>query len=121
MGFRRWQPRVALAWDRRPAQGQRDRIVWGGDASAALGATQGLQLPPGTVDSLYSDINGERYRSEEWGFVAIDSCLSAEFHVVVARGREPTRVVLERVQWSRIRREMIEIDQMDLDHPVSMK
>jgi 3-oxoacyl-[acyl-carrier-protein] synthase-1 len=23
------------------------------------------------VDTLYSDINGERYRSEEWGFVAM--------------------------------------------------
>ena len=36
-------------------------------------ATQILALPDEGVDTLYSDINGERYRSEEWGFVAIRS------------------------------------------------
>jgi 3-oxoacyl-[acyl-carrier-protein] synthase-1 len=30
-----------------------------------------LRLPDEAVDTLYSDINGERYRSEEWGFVAL--------------------------------------------------
>jgi 3-oxoacyl-[acyl-carrier-protein] synthase-1 len=38
---------------------------------AVLAATQGLRLPHNAVDTLYSDINGERYRSEEWGFVAM--------------------------------------------------
>ncbi len=39
--------------------------------SAVLGATEGLVLPGEAIDTLYSDINGERYRSEEWGFVAM--------------------------------------------------
>lgn len=42
-----------------------------GMSDAVLAATQGLQLPRDAVDTLYSDINGERYRSEEWGFVAM--------------------------------------------------
>jgi 3-oxoacyl-[acyl-carrier-protein] synthase I len=42
-----------------------------GMTEAVLGATAGLQLPREAVDTLYSDINGERYRSEEWGFVAM--------------------------------------------------
>jgi 3-oxoacyl-[acyl-carrier-protein] synthase-1 len=44
-----------------------------GMTRAVLGATEGLQLPQDAVDTLYSDINGERYRSEEWGFVAINT------------------------------------------------
>lgn len=42
-----------------------------GMTQAVLGATGGLELPRDAVDTLYSDINGERYRSEEWGFVAM--------------------------------------------------
>jgi 3-oxoacyl-[acyl-carrier-protein] synthase-1 len=42
-----------------------------GMTEAVLGATEGLQLPRDAVDTLFSDINGERYRSEEWGFVAM--------------------------------------------------
>jgi 3-oxoacyl-[acyl-carrier-protein] synthase-1 len=42
-----------------------------GMSRAVLGATEGLELPRDAVDTLYSDINGERYRSEEWGFVAL--------------------------------------------------
>jgi 3-oxoacyl-[acyl-carrier-protein] synthase-1 len=42
-----------------------------GMTQAVLGATEGLHLPQDAVDTLYSDINGERYRSEEWGFVAM--------------------------------------------------
>lgn len=42
-----------------------------GMIEAVLAATEGLQLPRDAVDTLYSDINGERYRSEEWGFVAM--------------------------------------------------
>jgi 3-oxoacyl-[acyl-carrier-protein] synthase I len=42
-----------------------------GMTQAVLGAIEALQLPQDAVDTLYSDINGERYRSEEWGFVAM--------------------------------------------------
>jgi 3-oxoacyl-[acyl-carrier-protein] synthase I len=38
---------------------------------AVAGATAHLQLPHEAVDAIYCDINGERYRSEEWGFVAL--------------------------------------------------
>lgn len=34
-------------------------------------ALAGQALPAGAADDLYADINGERYRSEEWGFVAM--------------------------------------------------
>ena len=34
-------------------------------------ALAGLALPAGAADDVYADINGERYRSEEWGFVAM--------------------------------------------------
>ena len=30
-----------------------------------------LRLPAEAVDTIYCDINGERYRSEEWGFVCM--------------------------------------------------
>lgn len=42
-----------------------------GMSEAVESATQALELPRDGVDTLYSDINGERYRSEEWGFVAM--------------------------------------------------
>jgi 3-oxoacyl-[acyl-carrier-protein] synthase I len=42
-----------------------------GITDAVLAATQGLQFPRDAVDTAYSDINGERYRSEEWGFLAM--------------------------------------------------
>ncbi|PCC67842.1 3-oxoacyl-[acyl-carrier-protein] synthase-1 [Nannocystis exedens] len=42
-----------------------------GMSDAVAGAASGLRLPDEQVDALYSDINGERYRSEEWGFVAM--------------------------------------------------
>lgn len=42
-----------------------------GMTDAVLGATEHLQLPRDAVDTVLSDINGERYRSEEWGFVAM--------------------------------------------------
>jgi 3-oxoacyl-[acyl-carrier-protein] synthase-1 len=38
---------------------------------AVEGAVAGLALPREAIDVLYTDINGERYRSEEWGFVAL--------------------------------------------------
>jgi 3-oxoacyl-[acyl-carrier-protein] synthase-1 len=42
-----------------------------GMSDAVAGAVAGLELPRDAVDALYADINGERYRSEEWGFVAL--------------------------------------------------
>ncbi|QRK06690.1 hypothetical protein JQX13_42545 [Archangium violaceum] len=42
-----------------------------GMTQAVQGAVAGLDLPREGVDELYTDINGERYRSEEWGFVAL--------------------------------------------------
>jgi 3-oxoacyl-[acyl-carrier-protein] synthase I len=34
-------------------------------------AAQGLRLPDERVEDIYSDINGERHRSDEWGFVTL--------------------------------------------------
>lgn len=34
-------------------------------------AAASLRLPDEQIDGLISDLNGERYRSEEWGFVAL--------------------------------------------------
>jgi 3-oxoacyl-[acyl-carrier-protein] synthase-1 len=42
-----------------------------GLTQAVIGALAGLELPRDAVDTTYIDINGERYRSEEWGFVAL--------------------------------------------------
>lgn len=40
--------------------------------SQAVGrAASGLSLPDDAADAVYCDINGERYRSEEWGFFAM--------------------------------------------------
>ncbi|MBL8975905.1 MAG: hypothetical protein JNK56_35205 [Myxococcales bacterium] len=38
---------------------------------AVARATSGLSLPDEAVDAVYCDINGERYRSEEWGLFAM--------------------------------------------------
>lgn len=40
-------------------------------SDAVAGAACVLRLPDEQVDAHYNDINGERYRSEEWGFVAL--------------------------------------------------
>ena len=42
-----------------------------GMAEAVLRAASGLRLPQEGADTVYSDINGERYRSEEFGFMAM--------------------------------------------------
>ncbi|HYO71100.1 MAG TPA: hypothetical protein VEU33_33970 [Archangium sp.] len=42
-----------------------------GMTQAIQGAVAGLDLVREGVDTVYTDINGERYRSEEWGFVAL--------------------------------------------------
>lgn len=38
---------------------------------AVTRAASGLSLPHEAADTVYCDINGERYRSEEWGFFAL--------------------------------------------------
>jgi 3-oxoacyl-[acyl-carrier-protein] synthase-1 len=40
-------------------------------SDAVLRAAAGLALPGQAADAVYCDINGERYRSEEWGFFAM--------------------------------------------------
>lgn len=42
-----------------------------GMTQAVKGAVAGLDPSRETVDAVYTDINGERYRSEEWAFVAL--------------------------------------------------
>ncbi|HVG60018.1 MAG TPA: hypothetical protein VNA24_15785 [Hyalangium sp.] len=42
-----------------------------GMTQAVKGAVAGLEFPREGIDLLYTDINGERYRSEEWGFVVL--------------------------------------------------
>ncbi len=42
-----------------------------GMAEAVVRAATGLRLPQEGADTVYSDINGERYRSEEFGFMAM--------------------------------------------------
>lgn len=42
-----------------------------GMSAAVRGATRTLRLPHEAVDVVYADINGERYRSEEWGFMGL--------------------------------------------------
>ncbi|NVJ09066.1 hypothetical protein HUW63_28005 [Myxococcus sp. AM001] len=42
-----------------------------GMTQAVEGVVTGLKLPHEGVDDLYTDLNGERYRSEEWGFVVL--------------------------------------------------
>jgi 3-oxoacyl-(acyl-carrier-protein) synthase len=39
-------------------------------SEAVLDAAAGLSLPAQAADTVYCDINGERYRSEEWGLFA---------------------------------------------------
>lgn len=42
-----------------------------GLTAAIRTAMTGLQLPADAVDTVYANINGERWRSEEWGFVEL--------------------------------------------------
>ena len=42
-----------------------------GMTAAVLAALARSSLPSEAVDTVYCDLNGERYRSEEWGFVAL--------------------------------------------------
>lgn len=38
---------------------------------AVQGVVESLRLPDDAVDAVFCDINGERYRSEEWGFAVL--------------------------------------------------
>jgi 3-oxoacyl-[acyl-carrier-protein] synthase-1 len=42
-----------------------------GLAQAIAGATRSLRPPEERIDDVYGDLNGERYRTEEWGFAAM--------------------------------------------------
>lgn len=53
-----------------------------GLTSVVRNAVRGADLGDGTLQSIYCDINGERYRSEEWGFV----CLRLAAHFDDATG-----------------------------------
>lgn len=55
-----------------------------GMTKAVEGALTGLALPRDAIDTLYTDINGERYRSEEWGFVALRTPQAWKFDVYEA-------------------------------------
>lgn len=61
---------LGLAHEARPLDGETGSL--GEGMTAALrAATSQLHLPSEAVDAVYCDINGERHRSEEWGFVAL--------------------------------------------------
>ncbi len=46
-------------------------VLGHGLAAAISGAAAGIRLPDERVDRVLCDINGERYRSEEWGMAAL--------------------------------------------------
>lgn len=58
------------AMERRPIKTDLDNLGEG-LAQAVLGATRGLRAPHEKIDDIYCDINGERYRSEEWAFATM--------------------------------------------------
>ncbi|NTX11908.1 hypothetical protein HUA76_14000 [Myxococcus sp. CA056] len=61
---------VATEHEARPMDS--DEGALGEALSKALArASQGLVIPGECLDDIYCDINGERYRSDEWGFVAL--------------------------------------------------
>ncbi len=63
----------------RAAFSARESILISGDAEvlghglaeAILGAAASLRLPAEAIDDVYGDINGERYRTDEWGFAVL--------------------------------------------------
>jgi 3-oxoacyl-[acyl-carrier-protein] synthase-1 len=69
-------PRLAAVSGAATAEEKQLRGSEAGSSGAALaeavrGAITGVALPAQAADVVYIDINGERYRSEEWGFVAL--------------------------------------------------
>jgi len=59
-----------------------DAVSVGEGLSAAVSEIVAAVGPDGIVHDVYCDINGERYRSEEWGFVALR--LAASFRDATA-------------------------------------
>ncbi|KIG13113.1 3-oxoacyl-(acyl-carrier-protein) synthase [Enhygromyxa salina] len=59
---------VATAQERR-LPGSETGSFGEGMARALRDAVAGLRFPDQAIDTVYCDINGERYRSEEWAFV----------------------------------------------------
>lgn len=61
----------------RGARTARETLLRGSETgsfgAAMTQALQQLQLADQSIDDIYLDLNGERYRSEEWGFVALRS------------------------------------------------
>jgi 3-oxoacyl-[acyl-carrier-protein] synthase-1 len=48
-----------------------EEVLGHGLAAAILGAASGLRLPEEAVDFTYCDLNGERYRADEWAFAVL--------------------------------------------------
>jgi len=61
---------LGLALEPRPL-GDEAGSLGEGMTAALRAAISQLRLPSEAVDDVYTDINGERHRSEEWGFVAL--------------------------------------------------
>jgi 3-oxoacyl-[acyl-carrier-protein] synthase I len=61
---------VQTAHEPNVIKGERETL--GRGLSQAIGtATAGLHLPAEAIDEVYCDINGERYRTEEWVFTVL--------------------------------------------------
>jgi 3-oxoacyl-[acyl-carrier-protein] synthase I len=60
----------SVALERKPIKAE---LINSGEglAEAIAGASQSLRLPAEAADAVYCDINGERYRSEEWAFAVL--------------------------------------------------
>jgi 3-oxoacyl-[acyl-carrier-protein] synthase-1 len=58
------------ATEKRVIKGE-DAVLGDGLAEAIARAIQPLRLPEQSADELYCDINGERYRSEEWSMAVL--------------------------------------------------
>jgi 3-oxoacyl-[acyl-carrier-protein] synthase-1 len=61
---------VASSTEARVLHGDED-VLGIGLAQAIATATSSLRLPNEAIDFIYCDINGERYRSDEWGFAVM--------------------------------------------------
>jgi 3-oxoacyl-[acyl-carrier-protein] synthase I len=61
---------ICTAAETRLINGEQDGLG-DGLTEAITGATACLSLPREAVDAVYCDINGERYRTEEWGFALL--------------------------------------------------
>jgi 3-oxoacyl-[acyl-carrier-protein] synthase-1 len=60
-----------------------DEVLGHGLADAIRGAAASLQLPAEAIDDVYCDINGERYRTDEWGFAVLrlDALRSTQYQM----------------------------------------